>query len=175
MKHLTTPLTKDKLKTLKAGEMVLLSGTIYTARDRAHQLLAEQIKKKKPLPFDIRGITLYYCGPNIKGGKLGSCGPTTASRMDPFTPLILDRGVAAVIGKGNRAPEVRAAFKKNRAVYFLTHAGCAAYLRDKVKAFKLIAFPDLGAEAVYSFEVEDFPLIVGIDSKGNDIYKRLYG
>jgi len=175
MKHLTTPLTKDKLKGLKAGETVLLSGTIYTARDRAHQRLADLIQKQKKLPLDIKDITIYYCGPNIKKGKLGSCGPTTASRMDPFTEIMFQHGVTAVIGKGNRSPELRKVFKDQGTVFFVTHAGCAAYLRDKVKSFKVIAFPELGTEAIHAFEVRDFPLVVGIDTQGNDIYQRIYG
>ncbi len=172
MRHLTTPLTKDKLKDLKAGEMVLLSGTVYTARDRAHQRLTGLLKKKKRLPLDLKDAAIYYCGPNIKNKKLGSCGPTTASRMDPFTGPLLAAGLGAVIGKGNRDPRLRSVFKKYKAVYFVTHAGCAAYLRDKVLSFRTIAFSELGAEAIYSFTVENFPLIVGIDSRGRDLYER---
>jgi fumarate hydratase subunit beta len=169
-----TPLNPAQAAKLKTGSEVFLSGLLYTARDQAHQRLAEAIKKKKHLPFDLRGNVIYYCGPTAtpKGKIIGSCGPTTASRMDAFAPLLLRAGLIGMIGKGRRAPEVRAAIKKYRGIYFLAPAGCGALLAGCVKSKKLVAYPDLGPEAIYKLEVKDFPLIVGIDARGNDIYQR---
>lgn len=175
MKRVITPLTQEVIRSLKAGDEVLLTGIIYTARDRAHKRMVDLIACKKPLPVDIKNQVIYYCGPNIYKGKLGACGPTTSSRMDLFTEQLLKEGLLAVIGKGERDPKMRSVFKEYKAVYFVTYAGCAAYLREKVTSFKVVAFPELEAEAVYEFVVEDFPLIVGIDSKGKDIYENLAG
>ncbi|MEA3438486.1 MAG: FumA C-terminus/TtdB family hydratase beta subunit, partial [Thermodesulfobacteriota bacterium] len=135
--------------------------------------LFELIKKEKPLPFDVKDKIIYYCGPNPapKNKVVGSCGPTTSSRMDKFTPRLLDLGVLATVGKGDRSPEVVKSIKKNHAVYFLTYAGCGALLSKYVKKRKIVCFKDLGAEAVFVFEVKDFPLIVAIDSKGVNIYE----
>lgn len=150
------------------------SGVIYTARDQAHKRLIEAIKKHQRLPFNLKGAVIYYCGPTAtpRGKVIGSCGPTTASRMDEFTPALLRAGLKGMIGKGRRAPEVRAAIKKYGGVYFLTYAGCAALLAQYIKSKKLIAYPDLGAEAIYRIEVENFPLIMAIDAKGRDIYGK---
>lgn len=173
MKKINAPLIKQEIEKLKVGEEVLLSGTIYTARDQAHKQLSVAIQQHKLLPLDLKGIILYYCGPTKtpKGKIIGSCGPTTSSRMDKFTPLLLNSGVKGMIGKGARSREVIAAIKKHKAVYFLTFAGCGALLSKCVKKAAAFAYKNLGPEAIYKLEVKDFPLIVGIDSRGRSIYK----
>ncbi len=163
-----------EINKLKTGDKVLLTGTIYTARDQAHKRLAETIRQGQKLPVALKGQIIYYCGPTRtpKGKIIGSCGPTTSSRMDEFTPLLLKAGLSAMIGKGVRSQEVISAIKKYKAVYFLTYAGCGALLSKYVKSSKVIAYKDLGPEAIYKLEVKDFPLIVGIDSRGNSIYEE---
>jgi len=160
------------MRKLKVGQEILFSGVIYTARDQAHRRLLELIKKGKKLPLDLKGQIIYYCGPAAtpKGKPIGSCGPTTSSRMDPFIEPLLKKGLLAMIGKGRRSKEVKRLIKKYKAVYFLAPAGCGALLAGKVKAKKIVAFKDLGPEAIYRLKVEDFPLIVGIDSRGRSIY-----
>ncbi len=162
----------EKFTDLKIGQQINFSGVVYTARDQAHKRLVEAIKNNQKLPIDLKGAIIYYCGPTRtpKGKVIGACGPTTSSRMDEFTPILLQHGLAAMIGKGNRSPEVAKAIKKYRAIYFLTYAGCGALLAKYVKSKKLIAYPDLGPEAICKLEVKDFPLIVGIDAKGRNIY-----
>ncbi|MFH1847468.1 MAG: FumA C-terminus/TtdB family hydratase beta subunit [Candidatus Omnitrophota bacterium] len=173
VKHIKTPLSNEVIAGLKAGDEALLSGAIYTARDQAHLRMSEMIKKKQALPFILQGKTIYYCGPTPSPGRIiGSCGPTTSSRMDLFTPEILKSGVKALIGKGTRSREVRDAIKRYGAVYFIAPGGAGAYLCEKVESCELIAFEDLGPEAVYKLEIKDFPVVVAIDSKGNDIYSR---
>jgi len=174
VKKINGILNKKDIAKLKSSEEILYSGIIYTARDQAHKRLAEAIKNKTKLPFDLKGKIIYYCGPTKtpKGKVIGSSGPTTSSRMDGFTPQLLKAGLAAMIGKGNRSDAVVKAVKERKAVYFLTYAGCGALLSKHVKKNKIIAYPDLGPEAIYELEVENFPLIVGIDSKGHNIYKR---
>ncbi len=168
----TTPITKNSIRSLRAGDEVLLSGVIFTARDAAHKRLHELITKGKPLPLDLEDNVIYYAGPTPPrpGRSIGSCGPTTSSRMDPFTPELLRLGLGGMIGKGDRSPGVRKAIKRYGRIYFLATGGIGALLSDRVKKAKVVLFGDLGPEAVYKMEVEDFPLIVGIDSKGNDIY-----
>jgi fumarate hydratase subunit beta len=170
--RINAPLTRDIVKGLRTGDEVLLSGTILTARDAAHQRLAALIKAGKRLPVDLKDAVIYYCGPTPArpGMAIGSCGPTTSSRMDAFTPALLDRGVAAMIGKGDRSPEVIKAIRKNGCAYLLATGGAGALLATKVRRSKVVAFGDLGPEAIHELEVEDFPAIVGIDSKGRDIY-----
>ncbi len=147
---------------------------LYTARDQAHKRLAEMVKKGKKLPFELHGSIIYYCGPNPTppGAVIGSCGPTTSSRMDGFTPLLLANGLAAMVGKGERSAVVNAAIKKYGAVYFITYAGCGALLSRCVKKSTLVCFSELGTEAVYALEVEDFPLITAIDYRGRSIYGK---
>lgn len=166
-----------KFSDLKAGEQLCLTGVIYTARDQAHKRLVEAIKKHRKLPIDLKGAIIYYCGParTPKGKVIGSCGPTTSSRMDAFTPALLKAGLKGMIGKGARSPEAAAAIKKYKAVYFLALAGCGALLAKYVKKATPVAYPELGPEAIYKLEVKDFPLIVGIDSKGKDIYRSAVG
>lgn len=150
----------------------MLSGTIYTGRDQAHKRLVEAIKEGRRPPIDLKGQIIYYCGPTKtpKGKIIGSCGPTTSSRMDEFTPTLLKLGVKGMIGKGGRAKEVIAAIKKYKAVYFLTYAGCGALLAKYVKKNEPVAYQDLGPEAIYKLQVRDFPVIVGIDTRGGSIY-----
>lgn len=175
MVYLKAPLEKDRLYGLRAGGEILFSGKIYTARDQAHKRIAGIVKSNKKLPLDLRGKIIYYCGPTPakRGQVIGSCGPTTSARMDIYTPPMLELGVIGLIGKGRRNRAVRMAVKKHRAVYFLAPSGCGALLASKVVSLRLVAFGDLGPEAVYELEVKDFPLIVGIDSKGRSLYEDL--
>ena len=160
--------------TLKAGDEVLLSGVIYTARDQAHLRMMKMIEDGKNIPVDIKGQVIYYCGPTPPGKRvIGSCGPTTSGRMDPFTPALIEAGLKGMIGKGLRSGAVINAIKKNKAVYFLAPGGAGAYLSERVKKCECIAFEDLGAEAIHMLEVEDFPLVVGVDASGRDIYEKL--
>ncbi len=164
MRKIFLPLTKDSIKTLKQGEMVLLSGSVLTARDAAHKRLRDALKAGKIIPVILRGETVYYVGPtpHRKGEVIGSCGPTTSSRMDPFTPLLLKHGLVGMIGKGERSKEVNLAIKKHKAVYFITIGGAGAYLSEKVKTAKVAAYKDLGPEAIYRLEIKDFPAIVSV-------------
>lgn len=172
MKKLIGNLTKENIKHLVVGQEVLYTGILYTARDQAHKRLIELINQGKKLPFDLKDRIIYYCGPNpaLKGQIVGSCGPTTSSRMDKFTPQLLDNRLLATVGKGERSKEVIQSIKQNKSVYFSTYAGCGALLAQCVSKKELICFKDLGAEAVFAFSVKDFPLIVAIDSKGDNIY-----
>lgn len=174
MKKITAPFSKSNIKGLKAGDEVLLSGVIYTARDAAHQRLDELVKKGKRLPLDIKGACIYYAGPTParRGMAIGSCGPTTSSRMDRFAPRLIGLGLTGMIGKGIRSEAVRKAIAKHGAIYFLATGGLGALLAMKVKKAKVVAYRDLGTEAIHRLEVEDFPLIVGIDAKGRDIYGK---
>ncbi|MBI4706369.1 MAG: fumarate hydratase C-terminal domain-containing protein [Candidatus Omnitrophica bacterium] len=170
--NIKTPLDAKQIKKLKSGDEVLLSGVIYTARDQAHKRLCEVINSGKKLSFDLKGQVIYYCGPSMapKGKIIGSCGPTTSRRMDEFSEKLLAKGLKGMIGKGGRSQDVRAAIKKHCAVYFLAYAGCGALLSKYVKKSELIAYKDLGPEAILKLEVKNFPLIVGIDSYGRSIY-----
>jgi fumarate hydratase subunit beta len=157
---------------LKAGDEILFSGIMYTARDQAHKRLVETLKRGKRLPFDLKGAVIYYCGPTRapKGRVIGACGPTTSSRMDAFAPALLKAGLFGMVGKGERSSDVRRAIKKYKGTYFLAPAGCGALLSRFVISRTLVAYGDLGPEAVYKLKVKDFPLIVAIDSKGRSIY-----
>ena len=172
--RIKTPLTKDVIKGLKSGDEVLLSGVVLTARDAAHKRLFDIIKRGKNIPLNLRDAVIYYAGPTPPPPRraIGSCGPTTSSRMDPFTIPLLRLGLGGMIGKGDRTDEVRLAIKKYGAVYFLATGGIGALLSTKVKSSRAVLFRELGPEAVYKLEVKDFPLIVGIDSKGRDIYEK---
>lgn len=169
---LTTPLMPALLRALRPGQEVLLSGTVYTARDAAHRRLAELLEKGRPLPFDLRGAVIYYAGPTPApaGRPIGSIGPTTSYRMDRYTPRLLAAGLSGMIGKGQRSPEVVAVIRKYHAAYFAALGGAGAYLSSKVISAKVIAFPDLGTEAVRQLEVRDFPLTVINDPAGGDFY-----
>jgi fumarate hydratase subunit beta len=172
MKRINTPLTEKDILNLKAGDEVLLSGEVYTGRDQAHMRMKKSLGKGKELPFDTKNAVIYYCGPakTPPGKIIGSCGPTTSSRMDAFTPLLLKQGLKAMIGKGGRSPEVRRAIKKYKAVYFLAYAGCGALISKYIQKVEPVAYRDLGPERIMKMKVKDFPLIVGIDAKGRSIY-----
>ena len=172
-KRLTTPFTKDKIKDLKAGDSVLITGTIYTARDAAHERMTTNFKNGIPFPIDLTDNVIYYAGPcPAKPGEvIGSCGPTTAGRMDAYTPMLLDNGLGCMIGKGARTKEVIEAMKRNKAVYFGATGGAGALIAGHIKKSEVVAYEDLGTEAIHRFYVEDLPLVVIIDSKGNNLYE----
>lgn len=171
---LTTPLTEEAVSSLRTGMSVLISGVIYTARDAAHKRLCELMVKGEALPLDLRGQIIYYVGPTPArpGQAIGSAGPTTSYRMDPFTPALLKMGLKAAIGKGKRAPEVIAAMKEFKAVYLVAVGGAGALLSKRVKSCEVVAYEDLGPEAIRRLEVEDFPAIVANDIYGNDFYSE---
>jgi len=162
MKKISLPLTRNVIRMLKKGEQVLLTGALLTARDAAHKRLADALRSGEKIPVSLKGETIYYTGPAPAkiGEVIGSCGPTTSSRMDPFTPLLLKHGLIGMIGKGERSEETLLAIKKHGAVYFITIGGAGAYLSEKVKSAEVIAYKDLGPEAIYRFEIKDFPAIV---------------
>lgn len=170
---LNTKDIKEAAKTLHAGDSVLLSGTVYTARDAAHKKICALIDNGEKIPFELDGAVIYYAGPTPapEGRPIGSCGPTTSSRMDGFAPKLIDLGVAATIGKGNRSDGVVEAMKRNGAIYLCAIGGAGAIAAKAIKEVEIIAFPELGCEAVRRMKIEDFPLIVGIDSKGGTILK----
>ena len=170
---LTAPLTREVAKTLRAGDSCLISGVIYTARDAAHKRLCELVAEGKELPLEIRDAVIYYVGPTpAKPGQvIGSAGPTTSYRMDAYSPTLIALGQTGMIGKGKRGPEVVAAMKEHGAVYFGAIGGCGALLGKCIKKAQVIAYDDLGAEAIRRLEVEDFPAIVIIDSEGNNLYE----
>ena len=167
------PIVASEIEALRSGDMVSLSGIIYTARDAAHKRLIEMIHNKEELPIPLKDTCIYYVGPcpAPPGKPIGSCGPTTSGRMDAYSPELFDLGVKAVIGKGLRSQEVVDSIRRNKAVYFAATGGAAALISQRVKSCELVAFEDLGAEAIYRLEVVDFPLIVAIDSTGNDLYQ----
>lgn len=166
-------LTDEKIKSLKAGDLLLLSGEIYTARDAAHERMVAEAKEGKELPFDITGKAVYYAGPcPAKPGEvIGSCGPTTAGRMDAYTPYLLDRGLKVMIGKGARSREVIDAMQRNTCVYLGAIGGAGALISQCIKSAEVIAYADLGTEAIRKLYVEDFPVTVLIDCEGRDIYE----
>lgn len=170
---LHTPLDKETIRSLRAGDSVLLSGTIYTARDAAHARFKEAILKGEPLPIDIEGQIIYYAGPSPTPPNrvVGSIGPTTSARMDAFTPLLLEHGLVATIGKGNRNEETIEAIKKHGSVYFAAVGGTAATGSMCVKSLEVVAYDDLGPESVKRLEVCNLPLIVAVDCYGGDYYK----
>ncbi len=172
-RHITLPLTEENTKDLKAGDYVYLSGIIYTARDAAHKRMDETLNEGKSLPIDLKDNTIYYMGPSParEGRPIGSAGPTTASRMDKYAPKLLDLGMSAMIGKGKRNPAVKEAIVRNGAVYFAAVGGAGALLSKAIVASEVVAYDDLGTEAIRKLEVKDFPVIVVIDSRGNDLYE----
>ncbi len=173
-KYICTPLTEEKVRDLKSGDYVYLSGTIYTARDAAHKRMTECLEKGQEIPFDIRNETIYYLGPtpSREGQVIGSAGPTTSSRMDKYTPVLLDLGLKGMIGKGRRSDDVIDSMKKNTAVYFAAVGGAGALLSQCIKKSEIIAYADLGTEAIRKLEVENLPVITVIDCEGNDLYKK---
>lgn len=174
-KHITVPFDKEKAKSLKAGDYVYLTGVIYTARDAAHKRMDESLNNGDKLPIDIDGNVIYYMGPSPArdGRPIGSAGPTTATRMDKYTPRLLDMGLTGMIGKGKRQPKVKEAIVRNNAVYFAAVGGAGALLSQRILKSDVVAYDDLGTEAIRRLEVENFPVIVVIDSEGNDLYERV--
>lgn len=167
------PLSREEAQKLRAGDSCLLSGVIYTARDAAHKRLCQLIDEGKELPIDLTDSVIYFVGPTPArpGQVIGSAGPTTSYRMDAYSPKLISLGHTGMIGKGKRGPEVLEAMKKHGAVYFGAIGGCGALLAKCIKKCEVIAYPDLGAEAIHRLEVENFPVIVVIDSKGNNLYE----
>ncbi|MBQ7360616.1 MAG: Fe-S-containing hydro-lyase [Lachnospiraceae bacterium] len=172
-RHITLPLTKQDTTLLQAGDYVYLSGTIYTARDAAHQRMYETLEKGENLPIVIEGNIIYYMGPSPArpGNVIGSAGPTTSSRMDKYTPALLDMGMAGIIGKGKRNQQVLDAIVRNESVYFAAVGGAGALLSKAIVQAEVIAYEDLGTEAIHKLEVRDFPVVVVVDSKGNNLYE----
>ena len=168
-----TPITREDVRKLKAGDSCLISGVIYTARDAAHKRLCELVAAGKELPFDVKDSVIYFVGPTPAkpGQAIGSAGPTTSYRMDAYSPTLIELGHTGMIGKGKRGPEVIAAMKEHGAVYFGAIGGCGALLSKCIKKAEIVAYEDLGAEAIRRLEVEDFPVIVIIDSEGNNLYE----
>jgi len=173
-KRITTPLSEEVIRDLRAGDRVLITGYLYTARDAAHKRMVESLQKGEKLPFDLKGQIIYYVGPTPPrpGQVIGSAGPTTASRMDKYVEPLLRLGLKGMIGKGNRSPRVRELLKKYRAVYFAAVGGVATLLRKYIKSSELIAYEDLGTEAIRKLYVEDFPVIVANDIYGGDIFEE---
>ena len=171
--NITTPLTRERARSLKAGDSCLISGVIYTARDAAHKRLCRLVEEGKPLPMELENSIIYFVGPTPAkpGQAIGSAGPTTSYRMDAYSPMLIERGLTGMIGKGKRGTEVVAAMGEYGAVYFGAIGGCGALLGKCVKKAEIVAYEDLGAEAIRRLEVENFPAIVIIDSQGNNLYE----
>lgn len=171
--HITAPLTKQEAAKLKSGDYVYITGTIYTARDAAHKRMFEALHKNEPLPMEMKDNIIYYMGPSPArdGRPIGSAGPTTASRMDKYAPSLLDLGLRGMIGKGKRSQEVSDAIVRNGAVYFAAVGGAGALLSKSIISSEVIAYDDLGTEAIRKLKVKDFPVIVVIDKDGNNLYE----
>ena len=174
-KHISVPFDSSVSTTLKAGDYVYLTGTIYTARDAAHKRMYEALERGEKLPFDVKNNTIYYMGPSParEGRPIGSAGPTAASRMDKYAPSLLDLGLIGMIGKGKRNPAVHEAIVRDKAVYFAAVGGAGALLSKCITSSEVIAYDDLGTEAVRKLTVKDFPVIVVIDSDGRDLYEEI--
>lgn len=174
VKVIHAPLQAQELETLRAGDSVLLSGTIYTGRDAAHKRLCAQVEKGEALPFDLRNQVIYYAGPcpAKPGDAIGSCGPTTSYRMDAYAPMLCDLGLIGMIGKGQRSAEVIHAIQRNGGVYFAATGGAGALIAGSVRSARVIAYDDLGAEAIRELQVENLPLIVAIDAHGGNLYEE---
>ena len=172
-KYIETPLTKEKVKDIQAGDYVYLTGTIYTARDAAHKRMTEELEAGKSLPFDMENQIIYYLGPtpNREGQVIGSAGPTTSSRMDKYAPTLLDCGLTGMIGKGKGNQDVISSMEKNTAVYFAAVGGAGALLSQCIKKSEVIAYDDLGTEAIRKLYVEKLPVITVIDCQGNNLYE----
>lgn len=172
-RHMNVPMTREEAASLKAGDYVYLTGTIYTARDAAHKRMDQALDKGEELPFDINGNIIYYMGPSParEGRAIGSAGPTTASRMDKYTPRLLDLGMGAMIGKGKRSQAVIDGIVRNQAVYFAAVGGAGAVLSKCIRSSDLVAYEDLGTEAVRKLVIKDFPVIVVIDACGHNLYE----
>lgn len=171
--RIKAPLDESQVRKLRAGDRVLISGTVYTARDAAHKRLVQALEAGEKLPLDLDGQIIYYVGPcpAKPGQALGSCGPTTSGRMDPYAPTLIAKGLRGMIGKGSRAPAVVEAMKKHGAVYFAAIGGAGALAAKTVRKSEMVAYEDLGPEAIRRLEVADFPAVVCIDAEGNDLYE----
>lgn len=174
-KYLSLPLMEADILALSAGDMVYLNGTVYTARDAAHKRMQECLERNEPLPFDIEGAVIYYLGPTPErpGRVIGSAGPTTASRMDKYAPQLLDLGLKGMIGKGKRSAALQEAVVRNKAIYFAAVGGAGALLSKCITASEVIAWPDLGTEAIRKLTVKDLPVIVIMDTKGRNLYEEV--
>lgn len=172
-KYIQTPITENDIENLKIGDSVFISGIIYVARDAAHKRMQEMLNSNQKLPFELRDNIIYYMGPSPArdGRPIGSAGPTTSSRMDKYAPTLLDLGLKGMIGKGKRSREVKDAIIRNKAIYFAAIGGAGALLSKAIIESEIIAFEDLGAEAILKLKVKNFPVIVVMDSKGNDLYE----
>ena len=170
---ITAPLSREAARNLRAGDSCLISGVIYTARDAAHKRLCQLVEEGKELPMELRDSVIYFVGPTPAkpGQAIGSAGPTTSYRMDAYSPTLIEKGLTGMIGKGKRGPEVVAAMKEHGAVYFGAIGGCGALLSKCIKKAEIVAYEDLGAEAIRRLEVVDFPAVVVIDSLGNNLYE----
>ncbi len=173
-RQIQLPIAKDMVSEVRAGDVVQLTGEMYVARDAAHARMAEALARGEALPFEVEGATIYYMGPTParEGHPIGSAGPTTATRMDRYTPELLDLGLCAMVGKGRRGPEVVEAMIRNGAVYFAAVGGAGALLSQHIISSEVIAYEDLGAEAIRRIRVEDFPVIVAIDARGRNLYEE---
>lgn len=174
-KKIHAPLISEEIKELRAGDYVYITGTVYTARDAAHKRMEEALNQGNPLPLNLKDNVIYYMGPSParQGRPIGSAGPTTASRMDKYTPRLLDLGLKGMIGKGKRTPEVAEAIVRNQAVYFAAVGGAGALLSKCIVESQVIAYEDLGTEAIRKLTVKDFPAVVVIDSLGNNLYEQV--
>ena len=174
-KYIQTPINQNQINELKIGDSVYISGTIYVARDAAHKRMQEMLDNNEKLPFDLKNNIIYYMGPSParEGRPIGSAGPTTSGRMDKYAPILLDLGLKGMIGKGKRSTEVKEAVIRNKAIYFAAIGGAGALLSKSIIKSETIAFEDLGAEAILKLEVKDFPVIVVMDSCGNDLYETV--
>lgn len=172
-RHIAVPLTSEEAETLHAGDYVYLTGTIYTARDAAHKRMYEALEKGEQLPLELKDNVIYYMGPSParEGRAIGSAGPTTASRMDKYAPVLLDKGLRGMIGKGRRRQTVKEAIVRNKAVYFAAIGGAGALLSRAIVSSEVIAYDDLGTEAIRKLQVKDFTVIVVMDTMGNDLYE----
>lgn len=172
-KYINAPISDEDIKELNAGDYVYITGTIYTARDAAHKRMAEALADGKELPIDMKNNIIYYMGPSParEGRPIGSAGPTTASRMDKYAPDLIDLGLKGMIGKGKRSKAVKEAIIRKNAVYFAAIGGAGALLSQRIKSSEVIAYDDLGTEAIRKLKVENFPVVVVIDSEGNDLYE----
>ena len=172
--HITTPLTDEIIEKIHAGDVVYITGVVYSARDAAHKRMIETLEEEGTLPFDLKGNVIYYLGPTPArpGNVIGSAGPTTSSRMDKYTPALLNLGLKGMIGKGRRSDQVKEGIIKNKAIYFAAVGGAGALLSERIKSSEVIAYDDLGTEAIRKMYVEDFPVIAAIDCYGGNVYER---
>ena len=175
MKRITLPIDNETIENLRSGDIVLLTGTLYTARDAAHKRLVAALEAGEPLPFPLENAAVYYVGPSPArpGRPIGAAGPTTAARMDPYAEVLIPAGLKVMIGKGQRSEQIKELIAKHKGLYLTATGGVAALIARAVKSCELIAYPDLGPQVVYSLEVEDFPEVVAYDCYGNDLFPKI--